>query len=302
MGGGGSSQPSATSQTVTQSNIPKELMPYAMNMMGRTQALTDINQNPWQQYQGQRFANINPLQQQYMQGIGQLAPGPESQQGADMARQAGLASMNMGRFGQQEAQDYMSPYIQNVLDVQKNEAMRDYARQSPQMSAAAARMGGLGGTRGALMQSEAQRNLQNSLQGIGAKGMQDAYTNAQAQFNADQNRRLQGYGQTIQGGQAVGQLGQQGYEQRLGALNAQRVAGTDLNTLEQQRLQAAYQDFLDQQNYPYKQLGFQSDILRGVGNMTNSGTSSVYGSASNNAATAANLIGGLGSLWMGGKG
>lgn len=301
-GGGGGTSNQPTQQNVYSSNIPKELMPYAMNMMGRVQALTDINQNPWQQYQGPRFANINPLQQQYMQGIGQLTPGPESQQGADMARQAGLASMNMGRFGQQDAQDYMSPYIQNVLDVQKNEAIRDYARQLPQMGAAAARTGGLGGSRSAIMQSEAQRNLQNGLQGITAKGMQDAYTNAQAQYNADQNRRLQGYGQTIQGGQVVGQLGQQGYDQRLGALNAQRIAGTDLNTLEQQRLQAAYQDFLDQQNYPYKQLGFQSDILRGVGSTANSGTSSIYGAAPNNGATAANLIGGLGSLWMGGKG
>ena len=63
--GGGSSQP--TQQTVTQSNIPKELMPYAMANLGRAAALTDINQNPWQQYRGQRFAEINPLQQQYEQ-------------------------------------------------------------------------------------------------------------------------------------------------------------------------------------------------------------------------------------------
>lgn len=296
MGGGGSSK-QPTSQQVYSSNIPKELMPYAMGLMGRAQALTDLNQNPWQQYQGQRFADINPLQQQYMQGIAQLTPGTETQEGADLARQAGLASMNMGQFGNEQAQQYMSPYIQNVLDVQKQQAMRDYGRQLPQLGAGLAKYGGLGGSRGAIMQAEGQRNLQNNLQNIQATGLQRAFEQAQQQFNADQNRRLQGYQSALTGANTLGQLGQQGFNQRLGALNAQRIAGTDLMGLEQQRLSAAYQDFLDQQNYPYKQLGFLSDILRGVGSTTNSGTSSIYGAAPNSAATAVNLIGGLGSLW-----
>jgi hypothetical protein len=32
----------------------------------------------------------------------------------------------------------------------------------------------------------------------------------------------------------------------------------------QRPLDIAYQDFLNQQNYPYKQLGFMSDLLRGT--------------------------------------
>jgi len=40
-------------------------------------------------------------------------------------------------------------------------------------------------------------------------------------------------------------------------------------------LGSQYQDFLNYQNYPYKQLGFMSDILRGVP-LTQTG-STVYG-------------------------
>ena len=294
MGGGGSSQPSATSQTVTQSNIPEWARSYAMDTFGKAQALTDINQNPWQQYQGQRFADINPLQQQYMQGASQLGPSEQGQVGSGLAGMAGLGSMMQQQFGNEQAQQYMSPYMQNVLNVQKNEAMRDYARQLPGMSAAATRAGGLGGSRGAIMQSEAMRGLQNNLQGIQAKGMQDAYTNAQGQFNQDQARRLQGFGQAIQAGQTLGGLGQQQYDQTLGALNAQRTAGSDLNAAEQQRLSAQYQDFIDQQNHPYKQLGFMSDLLRGA--PSGSSVQTVYGGQSNTGATLAGLAGGLGGL------
>jgi hypothetical protein len=37
-----------------------------------------------------------------------------------------------------------------------------------------------------------------------------------------------------------------------------------LQQLEQQRLQAAYQDYLNRQRYPYTQLGFMSDLIRGT--------------------------------------
>jgi hypothetical protein len=40
--------------------------------------------------------------------------------------------------------------------------------------------------------------------------------------------------------------------------------GAQMQGLEQQRLEQQYQDFLARQRYPYAQLGFMSDILRGT--------------------------------------
>jgi hypothetical protein len=42
------------------------------------------------------------------------------------------------------------------------------------------------------------------------------------------------------------------------------AAGQQLQAQEQQRLQAAYEDFLARQRYPYTQLGFMSDLIRGT--------------------------------------
>jgi hypothetical protein len=44
----------------------------------------------------------------------------------------------------------------------------------------------------------------------------------------------------------------------------QQSYGTQQQQQEQNILSQQYQDFLNQQNYPYKQLGFQSDMLRGL--------------------------------------
>jgi hypothetical protein len=263
--------------------------------MGRAQSLTDINQNPYVSYEGQRTAGLNPLQQQGFMGASNLGVADQLGQGSALAMMGGLGGLNPGQFGKAEADQYMSPYIQNVLNVQKQNATRDYARQLPGLGAGAARVGGFGGTRSALMQSEAQRNLMNQMQGIDAQGMQSAFTNAQQQFNTDQGRRMQGYGQAIQGAGVLGQLGQQQFAQQAGASEAQQKAGASLRDIEQERLSNQYQDFIDQQNYPYQQLAFMSDILRGV--PTSDAASKLYRQPPNMAGQIAGLGLGLGSLY-----
>ena len=61
----------------------------------------------------------------------------------------------------------------------------------------------------------------------------------------------------------------------------------------QQDLNAKYQDFLNYQNYPYKQLGFMSDILRGAP-LTQTGAA-VY----QQAPSAVSQIAGLGTAALG---
>jgi hypothetical protein len=297
MGGGGGKQP--TEQTVTQNSIPKELMPYATQLMGRAQALTDINQNPFQAYSGQRVADINPLMQQGLAGAADLGPSEQMFQGGNLALAGGLGSLNTGRFGVNEASEYMSPYLRNVLDVQKNEAMRDYARQSPQMAAGAARYGGLGGSRGAIAQSEAMRNLNNNLQNIDATGLQKGFENAQSQYNTEQQRRLVGLQQAIGAGSNLGQIGQNIYGQRAGALQAQQTAGSTLRDIEQNRLNAQYEQFGEEKRYPYEQLGFMSDLLRGVPTYQSAQTS--YKAPPSMLSQIGGLATGLGGLYMAGK-
>jgi hypothetical protein len=284
-------KPQIINQTTTTSNVPAFMEPYVAKYMGEASLLTDINKNPWKQYEGQRFSNINPLQQQYYTAANNLGPSENFNAANNLTGIAALGGLNPGQFGNEQAQQYMSPYMQNVLDVQKNEAMRDYGRQMPQMGANAARMGGLGGTRAALAQSEGMRNLQQQMQGIQAKGMQDAYTNAQSQYNTDQARRMAGYGLTMQGAAQLGTLGESEFNQKMNA------AGQDLSGQEQKRLDAQYQDFIDQQNLPFKYMSFMSDLARG--NPATDSTSTMYGRGANNAGSNTTSAAGLLALLMG---
>lgn len=95
------------------------------------------------------------------------------------------------RFGLGAMGDYMSPYMQSVVEQQKRGAVRDYMRQLPGIGAASARMGARGGTREALLQSEARRSLSERLGDIEATGLQQAYQQAMQQYNVDQAQRMQ---------------------------------------------------------------------------------------------------------------
>lgn len=86
---------------------------------------------------------------------------------------------------------YMSPYMQNVVDIQQREAMRQAGMLDTQRNAKAAQAGAFGGARHGIENAEAQRNLNTRLEDIQAKGLQDAYQQAQGQFNAEQQARLQ---------------------------------------------------------------------------------------------------------------
>lgn len=268
--GGGSAPAQPTTQTVTQTSIPEYAQPFVERMLGKTEALTDINQNPYRQYQGQRVADFTPMQQQAFGNIGSMQTAGQIGQGTALAGTAGLNSLLAGQNYTSQATNpntmasYMSPYMQNVVDWQKQQAIRDYGRQLPGMGAMAANKGAFGGSRHAIVESEAQRNLQNQLSGIQATGTQNAFQNAQQAHQFGAGLGLQGLGQAGQMANTLGQLGQLQYGQQMGINQAQLQAGGQQQAQTQQGLANAYQDFLNQQNYPYKQLAFQSDMLRGL--------------------------------------
>jgi hypothetical protein len=466
-GGGGGSAPPPSSQTVTQTSIPEYARPYVETMLGKSAALTDINQNPYQAYGGQRIQGFNENQEKAFANVFGQTPASQLGTATNLAGQAGLGAIGMqgqaGQLGQealgygatgqmyggmgaqqalqraqqtarqagmyggmganfgaqaagmapqaqqfgQQAADiglgglgygamgagfggrgvqaaeqgfgageqfarqitdpgatraYMSPYMQNAVDFQKSEAIRDFNIGQQAQRARAVGSGAFGGSRQAIVESEALRNLGTQLGGIQATGTQKAFEDAQRQqqFGAQlglqglqagygglglgmqgaetglrglgtamqgQQAGLQGlgqagslYGQGIQGAQAglqgvgqqlaagqlglqgtaqgmqgagyglqgvqaatgagqlglqglgqatqaastLGQLGQTQFGQEQAISAEQQKVGAIQQAQAQQALDLAYQDFLKQRNYPYQQLAFQSDMLRGL--------------------------------------
>ena len=270
------------------------------------------------------------------------------------------------RFGQQQVEQYMSPYMQNVVDVQKREAMRDARQAQLAQDLGAARQGTYGGSRQLLATLGRERQLGQQLGDIQARGLQAAYEQAGTQFERDraaqmeaqrqnlasqistqqlrtttdlqvamanlsndQQARVQNMaaenqmrgmnaeqalraalanqqadtalrGQNLQGamqtqqlgleaqrlgeqsrqfgaqhglaalgqagqfGQTLGNLGQLQQQADLQRLQAQAGVAAQEQALQQQYLDQTYQDFLRQRDYPMEQLGYFSNILRGL--------------------------------------
>jgi hypothetical protein len=283
-GGGGGGQSAPSQQTVSNTSIPEYARPYVEKMLGQTEALTDINQNPYQTYGGQRIADFNPTQQKAFENVQNMQIAPQIGEGSGLAAASGLGSIGtagqMGQVGQQYAnqatnpyaqQAYMSPYIQNALQPQLAEMNRQYDITGLQQKRAATGAGAFGGSREALMRSENERNKNMAMNAAIGSGYQNAFQAAQQaqQFGAGLGLQglqgqLQGYGQAGQAAATLGQLGQTQYGQQMGINQAQQQVGAIQQAQAQQGLDTAYQDFLKQKNYPYQQLAFMSDMTRGI--------------------------------------
>jgi len=134
------------------------------------------------------------------------------------------------------------------------------------------------------LSNEQQANVQNlasllQTQGLSAQqALQAALANQTAGLTANsQNQQAQQYaaglGQQLYGtglggvqaaATGLGALGAQEQASNLARLGAQQGSASQQQALTQTQLDTAYQDFLRQRDYPQEQLGFYSNILRGL--------------------------------------
>jgi len=294
--GGASSSP--TNQTVTNLSYPTEFQPMVKEMAQRSLAQAS---SPYVAYGGQRIAGFDPLQLTAQQAVANITPSQQLGPATQYASSAGLQAGNMqynpmlaqtGSFTQPGvAGQYMSPYTQNVVDIQNREAARQSEIQRNQNQAQAVGQGAFGGSRSAIVEAERQRNLAQMQGDIQQRGQQAAYEQAQNLYGNEQQRALQAQQQTEQSRQygaglglqglqtqlsAAGQLaniGGQQFQQQKDIINALSTAGQQRQGMQQQALSQDYQDFLTQKQFPYQQLAFMGEMLKGVPQQT---TQSIY--------------------------
>jgi hypothetical protein len=229
----------ATQNITTTAQLPAYIEPHIEDMLKRGQAQSYQEYTP--------YANPNDANDPYFQRIADFTPGQayaqqqaydlqrpgQFGQATDLAGAAGLGSLAAGQytpasftaqnitapqlqqyqmatpdqFGQAQAQQYMSPYFQNVLDVQKREAITDAQKGQLMTNLGAARQGTYGGARQLLAGTERERALGMQLGDIQAKGLQSAYENAQAQFERDRNAGMSAGQQNLNAQLQTQQLG-----------------------------------------------------------------------------------------------
>ena len=303
-GGGSPAAPSQTTQTVNQNNIPSELLPYVTNMLNRAEPLTQEAYKPYSTNAEDYVAPFSPLQKTAQTGAANLQTPGQFAPASQMAGLSGLGSMTAGQNYQNQATNpnsvgaYMSPYIQNVMQQQGQAINRDYDITGTQQQGQATQAGAFGGSREALMAAENERNRNTTLNKMQAEGLQNAYTaaNTNQQFGATLG--LQGMGQGVQAAGQLGQLGTQQLAAQTGVMDTQNTIGGQQQAQQQQAINQSVLNYQNAQQYPYMQLGFMSDLLRGTptGNSTQTQYQAQPSALSQIGGLAATGIGAYGAL------
>jgi hypothetical protein len=289
--GGSSGGGAPTSTTTNTSNLPEYARPYFERMMGRAEEASNTD---YVGYKGQRLADVSKDTESGYQATRNAVSGgmPENKFATDIATRAQGVGFDAGNyqsnairqdaFGQQQANQYMSPYMENVISRQKDAALRDYNEGRPSRETQAIQQGAFGGYRDAIQQGVAQRGLANRMNDIDASGRQQAFANAQQQFNADraasmgaqtttEQQRLaaaqyglSGAGMAMQAGNNISNYGMQRFGSELQGAKALQDQGVAMSNYQQRGLDIAQQDFINQRDDERNKISYMSNILRGV--------------------------------------
>ena len=274
--GKGRSRPQPTEQTVVQSNLPKYVQPYFERLLQRSEA---ESKRDYEGFPGQRLADTGQDVIQSRARVRDLASrGIQGQPTAQAATTAGIGrAAQTFDFRPQMftdagiAQQYMSPFMQNVVDVEKAQAVLDFDRARAARDQQAIQAGAFGGSRSAVAEALAGEELRDRLAQIQATGQQKAFEQAQTQFERDRAAREAGERLGISAAesatQQAAQLAALGDKARAGDVQAAQLLeqiGKDEQAARQAGLDLSYEDFVRQRDFPRESLTFLSSILRGV--------------------------------------
>jgi hypothetical protein len=323
--GGSSGKSTSTNYTTT---LPEYAKPYYQELLkqsGREVFQTDasgrvIGMAPYEPYEGQRIAGFTP-EQMAIQGetFGLQTPQQfqSSQAGMEATQQAGMGLLGAGLnsalgyqagpleqmgmsatpiWNQQLSDYYSSPYQQAVTDTAIRKAQEDAERQRANFALGSIGRGTFGGAREGLMQVNYGLGTQQQIADIQSKGAQDAYLNAQQQFERDrsagmtsekatldaetQRRALEEQARQYQAGigkdfvglgmsglldasKGLGALGATQQEADLARLQAQAASAGEQQALAQKALDTQYQSSMEARDWSKAQLQFYSDMLQG---------------------------------------
>ena len=211
----------------TESSLSNWAGDYVTGMLAQGQALGQLGYNEAGfAYTGDLEAGTTGLQDQANIGLATLS-----------------APTQMGTFRPQDAQQFMNPYTQEVIDRtaadMRRQSQIDALQQQQQLTSA----GAFGGSRDALLRAEMANNLSRGIADMSAE-------QRAANFNQAMDRGIM----------AQKDINQYGFD----VLGAQAKAGADLRNIDKERIAAEYGQFREQREFPYKQVQYMQSLLQGL--------------------------------------
>jgi hypothetical protein len=271
--GGGKGGSTTTTNNVTQ--IPPEVLARYNAVNARAET---VAQQPYQAYSNDPNAFVAPLSQTQQAGIqntNAMAGAAQPYYGAA----TGLAAQSTGSVNPSALNvgQYMNPYTQSVVNATQAAMNQQQGQQLAQQQADAIKGGAFGGGRAAFQraQLEGQQGLAQAqaIAPLYQQNYQQALAAAQQQqgvgLGAEQANR-----QNLQNAATLfGSIGTNAQQAGLAGAQAQLAAGQTQQQTQQAGLQALYNQFQQQQGFPYQQAQFLANIAEGTGALSGNATS-----------------------------
>ena len=254
----GGSSGGGTQTTVM--DLPSWSKPYWKGIAAQGRSLA---RQPYEQYRGPRIAGFDPMERQAFQGVQSLydaGPRQELGQAQGMAQRASGIGFNTPQFPDQ-AQRYMNPYLENVLDQGRSRMMRDYQGalgDSRRRSSDAAIQSGVMGGRGTLMGAREAGRVSDeafrAMREFESDTRFRAFDQAQQAFGQDVQNRQAGARIGLDAGAQLQSLASMQQTQALERINALQQAGVRGREMEQAIRDQAYSDFIERRDFRSNQL------------------------------------------------
>jgi len=275
---------SVTTYGVAAKDTPAWYSDYTQGLVAKANAIAAA---PYQTFGGPRVAGFDPQQLQAFNQTPELAGSYKPQFTAagntlgtvDDATGMGAAQPYFSQAAQTVPQGinaYMNPYTNQVVNRIGDLAQRQLSENIiPTIQSQFIGGGSFGGSRSGVALARGMRDLQESTLAQQAQAMQQGYTQAGTQMQADQTRLAQ-MGQAagnLQGADQARLLDLAKQQETLGGLQQQaglteaaalESVGGQKQALAQRSMDTAYQDFQQQQNDPYNRIAFMNAAVRGL--------------------------------------
>ena len=245
-----------TTQVQSRSTLPSEIAPFATEVLEEAQQLYGERRGEgYQEFPGETIA---PRTQQELDAIAGLR-GLVGTQEPYRAEEEARIRATPTAFTSQQAETFMNPYQQSVIDVAKRKAQEDFEqRVMPQFEAQAIGAGGMSGlgTRAAVQAAELGRGFSEQLSDIQTIGQQKAFEDAYSRFGDQINRERTKAGD-------ISGLGQQRFNIGLAEQGLSQQLAQDDRSEAQAILADQFAEFTEREQFPEKSLAQYSSFVYG---------------------------------------
>jgi hypothetical protein len=267
----------ATQTTQTETVLPEWYTQYAKNVLSKAYSATS---EPYKAYGAPRIAGFSPEQEQafggYKASMGEYRP--------YIGASAAALGAGTGSFTDAGvAQQYMNPYIQNVVSGIGAMAGRNLSENIlPAVNRTFIGGGTFGGSRSAEFTQRAIRDAQAGALQAQVGALSEGYNKAADLYGAEAGRRLEA-------APLFAKLGEQAQQQRINELKGLEAIGLQRQGLAQTSADLAYQDFINQRDYPY----LQAQRLAAIGGQPSAGGSGTRTETGPGQSGTSQILGGL---------